>query len=96
MHVPVVLLGICDAREVGGVHDTDVALVFVAIVPLALPKEYVRVCVNEEEAREILIVPAEPISVAGMEMLDVRGMVCRATVWLPLTLHPLPPFPSHV
>lgn len=34
-----VLLGICVASDVGGVHDTDVELVFVAIVPVALPKK---------------------------------------------------------
>ncbi len=39
MQVPLVLLGICVASDVGGVHETDVALVFVAIVPLAFPKE---------------------------------------------------------
>ena len=33
MHVPLVLFGICDARDVGGVHETDVEVVFVAIVP---------------------------------------------------------------
>ena len=42
----------------------------------------------------MLIVPALPIVVAGMEMLDVRGIVCSVTFWLPLTLQPLPPFPS--
>ena len=90
------LFGICEANEVGGVHDTDVALVFVAIVPLVLPKEYVSVCVKDEEARVILIVPALPIVVAGMEMLDVRGMVCSVTVCEAFTLHPLPPLPSAV
>ena len=80
--------------KVGGV--LVVALVLVAIVPLALPKEYVSVCVKDEEAREMLIVPVLPIVVAGMEMLDVRGIVRRVTVWLAFTLHPLPPFPSAV
>ena len=51
---------------------------------------------KEEEARVIVIVPAEPIVVAGIEAVDVRGMVCKATVWLLLTLHPLPPRPSRV
>ena len=53
-------------------------------------------CVKEDDARVMLIVPALPIVVAGMEMLDVRGIVCSVTVWLPLTLHPLPPRPSAV
>ena len=96
MQVPLVLFGICVASDVGGVHDTDVALVLEAIVPLALPKEYVSVCVKDEEAREMLIVPALPIVVAGMVMLDVRGIVRRVIVWLAFTLQPLPPFPSAV
>ena len=53
-------------------------------------------CVNEEDARVIVILFALPIVVAGMEMLDVRGIVCSVTFWLPLTLHPLPPLPSRV
>ena len=53
-------------------------------------------CVKEEDARLIVILFALPIVVAGMEMLEVRGMVFRVTDWLPLTLHPLPPLPSSV
>ncbi len=52
--------------------------------------------VKEEEALLIVIVPAEPIVVAGMEAEDVRGMVCSVTVWLLLTDHPLPPLPAAV
>ena len=44
----------------------------------------------------MLIVPALPIVVAGIETLDVRGIVRSVTFWLPLTLHPLPPLPSQV
>ena len=44
----------------------------------------------------MLIVPALPIVMAGMEILDVRGIVRSVTFWLPLTLHPLPPLPSQV
>ena len=39
---------------------------------------------------------ALPIVVAGMEMLEVRGIVLSVTVWLPLTLQPLPPLPARV
>ena len=39
MQVPLVLLGIWEARDVGGVQETDVEVVLVAIVPVALPKE---------------------------------------------------------
>ena len=80
------LLGTCVARDVGGVHETEVDVVLVVIVPVALPKEYAKVCVNEEDAREMVIVPADPIVVAGMETVDLRGIVCRVTVWLLLTL----------
>ena len=44
----------------------------------------------------MLIVPALPIVVAGIETLEVRGIVRSVTFWLPLTLHPLPPLPSQV
>ena len=39
MQVPLVLFGIWLASDVGGVHETDVDVVFVAIVPDVLPKE---------------------------------------------------------
>ena len=38
VHTPVVALGIWDANDSGGVHDTD-APTEVALVPVALPKE---------------------------------------------------------
>ena len=51
---------------------------------------------KDDEARVIVMLFALPMVVAGMDMLDVRGIVCSVTVWLPLTLQPLPPLPSHV
>ena len=90
------LLGICAASDVGGVHEMEVEELLVQIVPVASPKEYVIVCVKDVDARVTVIVPAEPIVVAGMEMVDFRGMVRRVTVWLPFTLQPLPPLPAAV
>ena len=42
------------------------------------------------------MVPVLPITVKGIEILDVRAIVWRVTIWLPFTLHPLPPLPSVV
>ena len=78
--MPVVLFGIWFAKDRGGVHPSAVAEVFVAIVPLVLPKLYVTVCVNEDEAREIYIVPPLPRAVDAMLMVDLLGMVYSATV----------------
>ena len=39
VQVPLVAFGIWLARERAGVHDTEVAVVLVAIVPLVFPKE---------------------------------------------------------
>ena len=77
--MPLALLGIWLASDVGGVQDTEVDVVLVAIVPVALPNAYVSVCVKDDDAREMLIVPALPIAVAGMDMLEVRGIVCSVT-----------------
>ena len=44
----------------------------------------------------MLMVPALPMVVAGIETLDVRGIVCSVTFWEPLTLQPLPPLPAAV
>ena len=60
VQVPLIAFGIWLASERAGVHDTEVAVVLVAIVPLVFPKEYVSVCVKAEEARLIEIVPADP------------------------------------
>ena len=51
-----------------------------AIVPLVLPKLYVTVWVNEDEAREIYIVPPLPRAVDAMLMVDLLGTVYNATV----------------
>ena len=61
--------------ERAGVHDTEVAVVLVAIVPLVFPKEYVSVCVKAEEARLIEIVPADPIVIFAADTLEARGML---------------------
>ena len=57
-----------------GVHDTDVEVVFVTIVPLVSPKEYFSVCVKDEDARVIEIVVAEPISTSEDETDEARAM----------------------
>ena len=90
------LLGICAASDVGGVHETEVEELLVQMVPVASPKEYVMVCVKDVEARVTVMVPAESIVVAGMDMEDYRGIVRSVTVWLLFTLQPLPPLSSVV
>ena len=75
MQVPLVAFGIWLASERAGVHDTEVAVVLVAIVPLVFPKEYVSVCVKAEEARLIEIVPADPIVIFAADTLEARGML---------------------
>ena len=75
MQVPLVAFGIWFASESGGVHLTEVAVVFVIIVPLVLPKEYVSVWVNEEEALLIVIVPADPNVILAADTLEARGML---------------------
>ena len=57
-------------------------VVFVAIVPVALPKVYFKVCVNEDDALEIEIVVALPKLTADADTLDALGIVVR--VWVPL------------
>lgn len=69
------LLGICAASDVGGVHETEAEELLVQMVPVASPKEYVMVCVKDVEARVTVMIPAEPIVVAGMDMEDFRGIV---------------------
>jgi hypothetical protein len=85
--VPLVAFGICAARvAVAGVQDTEVLVVFVAIVPDAVPNAQVKVCVKEELARLMAIVPAVPIVKSDTEIDDARGMVVRAAVPVPDTL----------
>jgi len=69
---------ICADKLFAGVQLTDVLLVFVAIVPVALPNSYVSVCLNVFDAAEIVIVRADP-SVVDPEMLivEARGMFVR-------------------
>lgn len=71
----------CDANDFGGVHETLVLVVFVAMVPVADPKVYVSVCVKDDEARSMVIVRAVPIKVEEPLMLmdDVRGIVVNAS-----------------
>lgn len=91
--VPLVLFGIWFASDSGGVQLTEVLLVFEAIVPVALPKVYVSVCVKLLDARVMFIVPAFPRVVAAMLHEDFLGIVYRATVLDVLTLKPFAPSP---
>ena len=75
VQVPLIAFGIWLASERAGVHDTEVAVVLVAIVPLVFPKEYVSVWVNEEDALLIVIVPADPIVIFAADTLEARGML---------------------
>lgn len=45
-------------------------VVLVAIVPVALPKEYVSVCVNEDDALVIVIDDAEPMFTLVADTVD--------------------------
>ena len=75
VQVPLIAFGIWLANERAGVHDTEVAVVLVAIVPLVFPKEYVSVWVNEEDALLIVIVPADPIVIFVADTLEARGIL---------------------
>ena len=55
-------------------------VVFVAIVPVALPKVYFKVCVKEEDALEMEIVVALPKLTADADTLDALGMVVSVCV----------------
>ena len=74
VQVPEVAFGICWAKSLEGVHDTEVDVVFVTIVPLVLPKEYFNVCVKDEDALVMEIVVAEPISTSEDETDEARAM----------------------
>lgn len=81
MPVPLVALGTCGASvAVAGVHDNYVLVVFVAMVPLALPNVQLTVCVNEVDARVIVIVPAVPIVKVLNDSVDARGMSVNVTL----------------
>jgi hypothetical protein len=84
---PLVALGTCAARvEVAGVQDTEVLVVFVAMVPDADPKRHVKVWVKLELARLMEIEPALPIVKDGTVIDDARGMAVRVAVPEPDTL----------
>ena len=80
VQVPEVALGTCSESDTVGVHDTDVDVVFVAIVPVAFPNLYVRVCVNELDALLIDTVVALPIVTADADTLDALGIVFNVCV----------------
>jgi len=82
VQVPVVDFGIWFARVSGGVQETDVLVVFVAIVPFALPKVYDSVWVNDDEALVIVMVLAVPRLTDFAETEDALGMVFSVTVAL--------------
>ena len=79
--VPLVADGTCGARvAVGGVQDTEVAVVLVTTVPDALPKDQRIVWVKLLDALVMAMVPADPMVRVPQEMEDARGMVSSATV----------------
>ena len=61
-------------------------MVFVAMVPVAVPKEYVSVCVNEDDALVIVIVDAEPIFAFVADTVDALGIVVSVCVPLAVAL----------
>ena len=75
---PLKEFGICCAKELSGVHEQDVVALEL-IVPLAEPKAYKTLCVKDELAREMLIVPALPHVNVGTVKLDARGIVGSVT-----------------
>jgi hypothetical protein len=86
VQVPVVALGIWLARDNAGVHDTEVEVVFVAIVPDVEPKVYVSVCVNEDDARVMVIVDADPILTEVADTVDALAMLSSVMVALAVIL----------
>ena len=80
VQVPVTAFGIWFANESCGFHVTEVDAVFETIVPVALPKAYVSVWVNEEDAREICITDAFPNSAFEAVTEDALGIESRVTV----------------
>ena len=74
------------ASVIAGVHETEVSVVLATIVPEALPKAYVMVCVNELAALEMEIVDALPIVPALMLILDALGMESKVIAALALML----------
>ena len=86
VQVPDTAFGIWFASVRAGVHETDVDVVFETIVPVVLPKEYVKVCVNDDDALVIVIVEAEFKFVLVADTVDALGIVSRVCVPLAVTL----------
>ena len=63
-----------------GVQDLLVAMLVPIVSILVFPTYASRVCVKEEEAREIETVTADPAVAAGQETEEARGMVSSVIV----------------
>ena len=62
--VPDWAFGICASSDLAGFQFTDAFVVFVVIVPVALPNVYLMVCVNDEDFLLVLIVIVfEPVGI---------------------------------
>ena len=61
-------------------------VVLVAIVPVALPKEYVSVCVKKDDALVIVIDDAEPMFTLVADTVDALGIVVSVCVPLAVAL----------
>ena len=85
--VPLMAFGICAASVIAGVHAALVPRLL-PIVPLVPPKENDSLCVNELEARDIVIVTAVPMSTLDAESVGVvaRGIVVNVPLPLPVTV----------
>lgn len=60
-------------------------VVFVTMVPVAVPKAYVTVCVKEEDARLIVIfiaLPIVPLSAVTVDALGIESSVMVALAWI--------------
>ena len=82
VQVPVVDFGIWFASVRGGVQETDVLVVFVAIVPFALPKVYDSVWVKDDDALVTVMVLAVPRLTGFAETEEALGIVFSVTVAL--------------
>ena len=82
VQVPVVDFGIWSASVSGGVQETDVLVVFAAIVPFALPKVYDSVWVKDDDALVTVMVLAVPRFTDFAETEEALGMVFSVTVTL--------------
>jgi hypothetical protein len=88
-HTPDVADGIWFSSDNGTDHEWDVATP-VAIVPVAPRKEYFSVCVNDPDARGVLIVTDEP---ASTDPADTVGVVALGIVGS-VTERDAVPFPT--